>query len=292
MKSYKKYLVSSPDDHQGLGIEILNIGHKIYAPQQSYPDIDHPESYLFNWEEGRFLEEYQIVYISNGEGIFEVNGLPPQLVGPGTVFLLFPGIWHRFKPNPNTGWEEYWVGFQGGYARYLLEQKCFSPENPVISVGLIPEFLDTFSNLISTLEEENTSFEKLASFHVINLLGIVYASVLRSNSNRREKEEAVRRVQNEIHARWNQSVDIHELCKHCDVNYNSFRKSFKETFNTSPGQYLLMLRLRNAVKLIKETNLSISEIAYECGFNSEFYFSRLFKQKMHCNPSDIRKKGT
>lgn len=288
MKSFKKYLFSNQEGNQELGIEILNFGHKIYGPHQPYPDIDHPDNYLFNWEDGRSLKEYQIVYIPNGEGFFEVNGLPIQKVGPGTVFLLFPEIWHRFKPNPNTGWEEYWLGFQGEYAKYLLEQKCFSKQSPVISVGLIPEFLNTFSNLISTLEEEKSTFDKLASFHVINFLGVIYASVLRNNLSRGKKEEMVRRIQYEIHSNWNKDIDILKICQEHHVNYNSFRKMFKETFGTSPGQYLLMLRLKNAANLIKETDHSITEIAYQCGFNSEFYFSRLFKSKMKYNPSDLR----
>lgn len=290
MRIFKKYIGPNPEiDSENYGVQILNLGHNIHPPHKQYPDQDHPEGYYFNWEKGRYLKEYQLVYISNGKGTFEANGLPPQKIGPGTVFLLFPDVWHRFYPDFNTGWEEYWVGFHGDYAKYLLEQKCFSPENPIISVGFIPEFLDIFSNLIETIETDNHLLKKMASFHLINLLGIAYTSVLKNNRGLTHKQKIIHKMQNEIHAQWNKNIDFKALCADFKVSYSWFRKSFKEILDTSPSQYLLMLRLRNATRIIQETDLSISQVAFECGFHSEHYFSRIFKQKMKLNPTDVRK---
>ena len=145
MRIFKKYIdQESENKSESFGVRILNLGHNVHPPYKEYPEQNHPEGYNFNWKKGRYLKEYQLIYISGGKGTFEVNGLPEQKIGPGTVFLLFPDIWHRFHPDLITGWEEYWVGFTGDYAKYLLEQKCFSPENPIIDVGFIPQFLETF----------------------------------------------------------------------------------------------------------------------------------------------------
>lgn len=290
MRIFKKYLETNfENDAENVGIQILNLGHNRHPTNRKYPEKDHPKEYYFNWKKGRYLKEYQLVFIPEGYGHFEANGLPTQKIGPGTLFLLFPGVWHRFRPDWETGWEEYWVGFKGDYAKYLLENKCFSPENPVINVGRIPEFLETFSKLIQTIETNNPSIKKMASFHVINLLGIAYASVLKNNHGKTQKERTIYKMQNEIHRHWNQDIDFELLCNQFKVSYSWFRKFFKEIFDTPPNQYLLMLRLRNATRILQETNLSISEVAFECGFNSEYYFSRIFKQKMHFNPSEIRK---
>ncbi|MUH36987.1 AraC family transcriptional regulator [Zobellia amurskyensis] len=290
MRIFKKYLGNNAKSiSENFGVQILNLGHNVHPPNVQYPDVDHPEGYYFDWKKGRYLKEYQIIYITKGEGIFEANGLPPQQIGAGTVFLLFPDVWHRFRPKISTGWEEYWVGFTGEYAKYLLEQKCFSPENPIIDVFFIPEFLETFSNLIETIETDNVLLKKMSSFHLINLLGIAYASVLKNNNGLSHKKQTIHEMQNEIHKQWNQNIDFELLCDKFKVSYSWFRKSFKEIFDTPPNQYLLMLRLRNAARIIQETDLSISEVAFECGFHSEHYFSRVFKQKMRLNPSDVRK---
>jgi len=290
MRIFKKYIDTNTEKNsESFGVQILNLGHNIHPPYRDYPEQNHPEGYNFNWIKGRYLKEYQLIYISSGKGTFEANGLPPQKIGPGNLFLLFPNIWHRFRPSQSTGWEEYWVGFTGDYAQYLLEQKCFSPENPIIDIGFIPQFLDTFSNLIETIETDNLLLKKMASFHLVNLLGIAYTSVLKNNSGLSHKQKIIYKMQNEIHKQWNKDIDFEVLCNQFKVSYSWFRKSFKEILDTSPNQYLLMLRLRNATRIIQEGNLPISQVAFACGFHSEYYFSRIFKKKMKLNPSDIRK---
>lgn len=292
MKQFRQYFTfASNNTADTLGINVLNLGHNIHPVNKPYPDIQHPDSYYFEWEKGRSLKEYQIIYISKGEGYFESNGLPPQLIESGTIILLYPGIWHRFRPKEETGWEEYWVGFSGAYAKYLLEQECFNPQNPIIKVGFNTEFLETFSRFIALAEVQEASYLKLSSFLLIQLLGIVYTSVLLSNQKKSRKEEIIDQIRNEIHQKWNNHIDFEQLAQSNNLGYVWFRKTFKEVLGTSPNQYHLLLKLRKAEQIIQDSNLTLSEVAYQCGFESEFYFSRIFKKKMNYNPSEIRKKN-
>jgi AraC-like DNA-binding protein len=291
MKIFRKYFNSvQTEEIQNLGINILDIGHNIHPANRPYPDLSHPDSYYFEWEKGRSLSEYQIIYISKGKGYFEANGLPPQLIEEGTIILLFPNVWHRYRPKESTGWEEYWVGFSGTYAKYLLEQECFSPENPIIRVGFNNEFLETFSRLIEIVELKEDMYIKLRSFLLIHLLGIVYASALLSKQKISKKEELIYEMRSEIHQIWNKNIDFEKLSAQFNVSYIWFRKTFKEVLGIAPNQYHLMLKLRKAEQLIQESNLTLAEVAYQSGFESEFYFSRIFKQKMSYNASDLRKK--
>lgn len=292
MKIFRKYFdLTSNEIDEGLGISILNLGHNIHPANIAYPDVSHPDTYYFDWEKGRSLKEYQIIYISKGEGIFEINGLPPQLIEAGTIILLYAGVWHRYRPNENTGWEEYWVGFSGNYTNYLLEQECFSAQNPIIKVGFDSEFLETFSKLIEVVEAREDTYRKLSSFLLIQLLGIVYASALLSKQKLTKKEKLINTMRDQIHKNWQSAIDFEGLSAQYHVSYVWFRKSFKEVLGISPNQYQLMLKLRKAEQLIQESNLTLAEVAYQSGFESEFYFSRIFKQKMGYNASDIRKKS-
>lgn len=291
MKLFRKYFeLRKGDEDATIGIDIRGIGHDVYHANMPYPDKNHPQNYYFNWEKGRNLSEYQIIYISKGEGYFEANGQKPQLIESGTIILLYPGVWHRYRPNDNTGWEEYWIGFSGNYAQYLLEQECFSPRNPIIKVGFNNEFIITFSKLIDTIEKNDDTFKKMSSFLLIQILGIVYASVLLLNQKRTKKDELIHEILNYMHLNWNKNIDFEKLAQSYNVSYIWFRKSFKTVLNTSPNQYQLMLKIRKAVEMIQETNFTLGEIAYQSGFESEFYFSRIFKQKMNYNASELRKK--
>lgn len=275
---------------QSLSVVIHTLGHYLHPTHTAYPDTKHPDSYYFEWEKGRCLKEYQLLFICQGEGVFEASGMPPQVVEAGTVILLYPGVWHRYKPQENTGWEEYWVGFSGAYARHLLEQECFNPQKPLIKVALHAELMAIFKRLFEVVEVREVSYQKLASFILLQLLGMVYTAVLSSNQHVSRKEKIIDSIRKEMDEQWQQVVDFEALASRHNVGYVWFRKAFKEVTDTSPNQYHLMLKLRMAKQMILETHLTLSEIAFRCGFESVFYFSRIFKSKMKINPSDLRKK--
>ena len=67
-----------------------------------------------------------------------------------------------------------------------------------------------------------------------------------------------------------------------------FRHTFTAHTGLSPHQYLLEFRLVRARSLLTETELSVKEIATQTGFEDEFYFSRLFWQKLELTPSQWR----
>jgi transcriptional regulator GlxA family with amidase domain len=60
---------------------------------------------------------------------------------------------------------------------------------------------------------------------------------------------------------------------------------------TSPGQYLLNLKIEKTGQVLRETSLTIAEVTAKAGFESEFYFSRIFKKKTEYTPSVYRKKN-
>ena len=81
MKPIRKYFqkVSNNDAFQtpNWGVTIFDLGHHIHPPNTSYPDKQHPNGYYFDWEKGRVLPEFQLLYIAHGSGVFESEGVPP-----------------------------------------------------------------------------------------------------------------------------------------------------------------------------------------------------------------------
>ena len=58
-------------------------------------------------------------------------------IAAGTCFFLFPGVWHRYRPDPASGWEEsIGVGFKGYYPEHLMAQHFFDQQRPFVNVGL------------------------------------------------------------------------------------------------------------------------------------------------------------
>ncbi len=295
MDTFRKYIkaenetdLSQPD----WGVNVLDVGHYVHAAGNPYPDTQHPSDYYFEWNKGRVLKEYQLVYIASGTGIFEAEAIGQVEVQPGTIFFLYPGTWHRFKPNDKTGWSEYWVGFEGHYANHLMNQDCFNAERPLLHMGFNAEFITIFIQLIDTIKYGAVGSNQLAACLTIQLLGLVYASALMKTQSQSRKIQLINNIKYSIHENLNSDISPEELAANHNVSYAWFRKAFKEITGQSPGQYQLHLKIQKACRMLQETDLSISEVAFKNGFESEYYFSRVFKNKMLKSPSTYRKEIT
>ena len=79
-----------------------------------------------------------------------------------------------------------------------------------------------------------------------------------------------------------------ELAHHLGVSYTWFRRTFAHHTGLSPHQYRIQIKLGRARTLLTDTNLTVKEVAFRCGFESEHYFSRLFKRKTGVAPGEWR----
>lgn len=288
-KYYQNVVVEEALHKPSWGVVVLNVGHNVHPPGVPYPDYQHPGDYVFDWEKGRVLEEFQLVYISRGQGIFEAEGMKPTLIEAGTAFLLFPGIWHRYRPAEQTGWEEFWVGFKGPYADYLMQQACFQPGQPLIRIGFNSELLPILTHLVDTIRFGGDTAGPLSSCLTIQMLALVYASAIMTSPDQSRRHQLIHQARFKMHEHEERELDLEQLAREMNVSYVWFRKEFKRIVGTSPGQYHLNLRLKRAMQLLRETDLPVGQIASQLGFESDFHFSKIFKQKVDLSPSQYRK---
>src|SRR5690349_10844350 len=122
MINYYRYLPLSEED-QNWGLSILNAGCTRIKANEDYPYRQHPGHHYVSWSKGRVLDEYQVIYCIGGSGSFASASVAETGVCPGTIILLFPGEWHRFRPDRRAGWDEYWVGFKGEVADNLFRRQ-------------------------------------------------------------------------------------------------------------------------------------------------------------------------
>ncbi len=84
------------------------------------------------------------------------------------------------------------------------------------------------------------------------------------------------------------NLSIDELARLCHLSTSSFKRKFAEVFNESPKKYIVRKKLERAAKLLRSTELRISEIAYDCGFDTISTFNRSFRAQYGNSPSDHR----
>lgn len=85
-------------------------------------------------------------------------------------------------------------------------------------------------------------------------------------------------------------MTLDDIAKQADINTRYFCSSFKKVFGVSPWQYVITMRLNKASILLINSEKTIREIAYETGFQDEFYFSRCFKKNLGLSPQAYKSK--
>ncbi|MCP4298619.1 MAG: AraC family transcriptional regulator, partial [Proteobacteria bacterium] len=286
MDEFHKYLPTSQFDFDW-GVYVTGVGHASVQSNSNYPPTRHPPGYQFKWEKGRVLEEFQILYIPRGSGKFESKYTGRKTVRAGTCILLFPGVWHRYKPSQKTGWDEFWIGFTGDYCNQLIKKGYFKQEVPLLDVEFNDDFLKHFLRIQDNAKEERIGFQQVIASEVILILAKVLAGQ-RSSRSGGVMEEAIKEAKYIMLERMYSSIDMQDLAKSLNLGYEHFRRSFKSITGLAPQQYYLELKLNGAKELLNSSNQSIKYISLSLGFENPYYFSKWFKKKTGFSPQNWR----
>lgn len=290
MTNYYKYLPTSLEDERW-GMPVLSAGCNRIEEYIDYPAPEHPAHHYFDWSNGRTLDEYQIIYIPIGKGVFESASCEQQQIKEGTIIFLFPGEWHRFKPNPQTGWDEFWVGFKGAIIENIVQQHFLSRKNAVQDIGLSEKIIQLFTNIIEITKEERMVYQPLACGIVMHLLGEIHALAKQQFYRGEEGTESIiNKARIIFRTNIAQDINIEKVAKELCVSYAWFRKAFKAYTGMAPHQYLIQLKIEKSKMLLTNYSIAIKEIASSLNFESPFYFSKLFKEKTGISPATYRKK--
>jgi AraC-like DNA-binding protein len=298
---YLRYIPVRQRDVQW-GLYVTGAGCTFIPPgQKEYPPAKHPELYHFRWEAGRTLPEYQAIYITRGEGVFESAQTGTQNIVPGTVILLFPGVWHRYRPQSETGWDEYWVSFNGELADRLVQQRFFAPEQAVIATGLQDAILSPYKSLLERLRGELTGFPHLIAADTLEILAAVSAAAEREPAelipHGPQNVVAVkdRMVAEAMRLIWQQSqgpMTVASLSRQLPITRRSLERRFQAAVGHGIHEEMIRCRLERASRLLIATDMSLKEVAAAAGFPSADSLGRTFRRAEGVTPLEFRRRKT
>jgi AraC family transcriptional regulator, exoenzyme S synthesis regulatory protein ExsA len=165
------------------------------------------------------------------------------------------------------------------------------PVDSVVSLDLTETTKAFFNSMISYFNEppaENIlelKFKELLLNLVSNPRNKGLATVLYNHSTGKPSLEEI------MEDNYLYNLTIEDFAKIAFRSVASFKRDFKAAFQTTPGKWLLRKRLENANQLLHTTNKSVSEIAFESGFENNTHFSRVFKDQYGMSPFHHRKQA-
>lgn len=263
----------------------VQMGQKAAA----YPPDRHPAGHHFVWEEGRVLPDCQLLCIHSGRGEFESGSTRRVRLLAGTTVVLHPGVWHRYRPDPGTGWTESWLELRGLHLDRLLKNGILDPRRAVFPRPWDVELETAWERA------RQTAWAKPPHFTIrLGLIGLEILAKLQEKSRPprlpRRIEDIVSRAQTRLSEIDADEATIEEMAGRLGVGYSHFRRAFKSQTGFSPKQYHNEVRFRRTRELLSHTALSIKEIASRLGYSSPYHLTKDFTQRTKVAPSVWRAK--
>lgn len=255
--SFHPFETYGPHDHLRIEINYVKKGNCVL----------HLEN-----ESVSFSENEMMIICSNVKHTFEAG---PN--GTALIQLEFlPEIFSRFNLN------------QSGEGREFSPITIFSEENRLIKIVNNVRIMRAVQRIVNELNSKNKYYHYLVVMYYAELLILIYRHMdevyLPICSN-----EALINAISYIRHQYKTEITITDVANHSGIGERYLRKLFAQHLNLSPLDYLNQIRVNKSIELLRNTEMSIKEICFACGFNSPQYFSRVFKQQMGMTPREVTK---
>ena len=276
----------------GAGTEIIPVGI-------DYPPKGHPGVYDFRWDIGRTLPEFQIILITGGQGIFESKQTGEVVIQPNTLMMLFPDIWHRYRPDKQTGWTERWISLNGTIPHYLMEQGYLDPNKATCQLHDTTQLISLFDNLLERIHVKPTENTLLTSLSAIPLVTAVIEEIRGDVLPKARSYEENKRAANDplvasaLNLIWKHShrlITVDYLLSKLAANRRTLERRFRKTCGHSIHDEIIHCRLSRASRLLRETHLPVKTVAYLSGFGHPERMRYAFEKVLGQSPSKFRNK--
>lgn len=236
----------------------------------------------------------EFICLYKGEIEFTISG-KKYILSNGDSAIIMPYTPHSYHPLTDDC-ERFVLVFEpeyiGSLGDILLENH---PTNPIISAEVIKrEFsplIDTFLDIahnIQNAENDNLAYVQAYSKIVSFIAKLLSITALSKNSVMKNK--LYLQIISYCNTKFcDPEFDIHAVAQKYYICTSRIQQLFNENVNISFKKYITLLRISKAKSLLRETSMSIAEIAAASGFNSTRTFNRIFKQHKNLTPFEYRK---
>ena len=252
-------------------------------------------------------EHFELLVMTEGRAVFHIEGVPYE-VRPGDVLLVPSGGLHvGYSPEDQGTVDYYAVVFNGAlleglphdssFIRYLSPYVSGRLRSPVRIAGWADErspVRDCVRRVIDEFQGRERAYESAIRAY----LQLLFALLAREHlpESRIEPSEAAISRQSErfkpllryVDEHCSERITVEEAAKLVNLNPYHFCKSFKKLTGSTFIEYVNAVRMNEAERLLRGTDLTVTEISDRVGCGNPNYFTKLFKQVKGMTPSQVR----
>ena len=248
-------------------------------------------------------DAYELNFVENANGVRRIVGDSSEVIGDyDLVLITSPDLEHVWEQHKcvSQNVREITIQFKFGLGdddffeknpfsniRHMLNEArkglCF----PLATIVKVYEKLDRMSSITD-------GFEALMQFlDILNILSrsegaralatTSYAKVTIEDDSRR-----ILKVKNYINENYMYELKLATLADLANMSPSAFSRFFKLHTGRTLSDYIIDIRMGVATRLLLDTNDTIAEVGFNCGYNNLSNFNRIFKRKKGCSPSEFR----
>ena len=230
---------------------------------------------------------HQIFFSAEGDGVLKYDNISTAIEG-GTFFFLPAGYPHEYYTE-NDKWDVRWVTFDGYSANHILS--LLNMTKPTV---IKPHESDTLQMIFDRMFTAQIS-DKIYCDFICS--GLIYEYIIefhrhmndKANKVRSERSKMLLPVLNYIDENFSSDFSMTVLAELAGVSPQHLCRIFKDAMNMRPGEYLTQRRLQESRKLLRTSELSVSEVALCSGYSDAAYFSTVFKKSQGMTPMEYRR---
>ncbi len=261
-----------------------------------------------DWHKARVTAyDHRLFYVVSGQATVEVDGATHE-VGPGSVMYWLSGTAYRIRPAEDQVLHLIAINFDytPGHADTvqflpMVQAADYDPERRMENVLLTdaprlnaPIILSGMAEILPCLQSmmwEAAAPRGFGQYQLSNLMRVVLVQLCREASQHQPGRTAVHSAQvilEYIHGHFAEELDNKALARRFGYHPNYISQLIADETGAPLHQYILKLRIRQALYLLQTTDLTVSEIAHQVGYRSASYFSQYFRQCTGHSPRAFR----
>lgn len=195
---------------------------------------------------------------------------------------------HVYFTDKKDLWHFMWIHFKGGQS---MEQVSYILENSgvLFDANKIPAVSENTSKIIKMASNNGIESDIQISGCLNEIMTCLMLNSLPQSGVKKELPEIVKRALNIIEISYTKELNLGELATQLFTNKYDIIRKFKKYLGTTPYEYLIALRIKQAKELLETTQLTIIEVAENVGFIDSSYFIKVFRQHEGITPLKYRK---
>ncbi len=227
--------------------------------------------------------DYYILYVESGK-LTVWFGEERREAYDGDLILYLPNEHQHIEKRTEDKTTHYWMHFIGYAVPELLAQ-CGFTESGIYHVGTSELIAENFMQLMMSKKLRKSDIE--VNSDMLRLLAQL--SVGYRNSRSAGGDTKVLRAIMQLQWEHRDPKAIPYYAGLCGLSVGHFELLFKNTVGKTPKEYIEGERMIDAVELLENTCMQISEVAEKVGYRDPLYFSRVFRKHMGKSPKQYRK---